>query len=300
MDSIDRVVVYPQVYAAGETWGISGSAFLWVYVPIALLAVAVGFRLRWKATGTPVEPPAEQLTAPETGMLFGDERAVMAAVALLRSHDLVDSTGAAVRRSDTRGPAGLDSFTLSVHERLDRSQQSIAATTRLVHGPLETLRADLVRRGYLAGDDLRRTLRDAGMPVAIIDLLGGVRFVAGLINGNPVVFLGIILVLMGLAWWRIVAPVRVTPMGRVARERAAMNNRHLRPSNSPSYTTYGPDAAAAAVAVYGAAALMVLDPALSESISAQQADGGSGGGDGGGGGGGGDGGGCGGCGGCGG
>ena len=108
MDSIDRAAVYPQVYLAGETWGISGSAFLWVYVPMALLAVAIGFRLRWNATRAPVEPPAEQLTAPELGMLFGDERAVMAAIALLRSYDLVDSTGAAAPDAADREPAGLD------------------------------------------------------------------------------------------------------------------------------------------------------------------------------------------------
>lgn len=132
---------------------------------------------------------------------------------------------------------------------VEPSAEQLTTTTRLVHDPLGKLRADLVRRGYLGGSDLRRTLRDAGMPVAIIGLLGGVRFVAGLVNGNPVVFLGGLLVLMGFAWWRIVTPVRVTPMGWVARERAALGNRHLRPSNSPSYTTYGPEAAAAAVGI---------------------------------------------------
>ncbi|MGW0183518.1 TIGR04222 domain-containing membrane protein [Nocardia sp. NPDC003345] len=281
--------------AAGQTWGLDGPDFLLVYIPLAVAAVVAGFWLRGRVLA-PVGPPAEQLTPYELGMLTGDDRAVMASVALLRGHDLIDSAG-----HPTGKPvpgAALDPFTLAVARRMDESKQSFSGVAHRMRAELTDLRTSLRGRGYLtdSGDSAR--LRRAGIPIVVVAALGVLRLIAGVANGNAVLLLVVVLVVLALAGWRVMAPVRVTPLGRAALDDATARHRHLRPSNSPSFHTYGGAAAGLAVALFGAQALILLDPALNGAMGDPRVDGG-GGGDAGGASGGGDGGGCGGgCGGC--
>ncbi|NEW38563.1 TIGR04222 domain-containing membrane protein [Nocardia cyriacigeorgica] len=294
----------PEVIAAGETWGISGGDFLLVYIPVALLAIAAGLYLQRKYTYRRASEwdgvSLEKLTAPETAMLFGEERAVTTAVTLLRSHDIIDSEGTPTRLPTAADRAQLDWFTLAIYDAISHKKETIADITREAAVPLGQLRTALVERGYITGDVDRRDARDAGMPILIVGVLGLVRFIAGIIAGNPSGFLvPCLLVLAFTAWW-VMTPDPLTPRGEAAKARAISDNSHLRPSNSPAYTTYGVGAAAVAVAVFGVAALTVLDPGLAQAVQPPTggADGGGSGGDGGGDGGGCGGGGCGGCGGC--
>ncbi|MEU4316474.1 TIGR04222 domain-containing membrane protein [Nocardia sp. NPDC024068] len=286
--------------AAGPAWGIAGPAFLLVYVLLAVAAVVAGFWLRNRVL-MPVEPPAERLTSPELGMLTGDDRAVMASVALLRGHDLIDSTG-----HPTGKPAPvavLDPFTLGVAQRMDESKQSFSGVAHRTRAELAELRGSLHRRGYLTDSGYSKRLRRAGSPILAVGALGVVRLYAGVANGSAVLLLVLVLVALAIAAWRVMAPVRVTPKGRAALDDATARHRHLRPANAPSFETYGGAAAGLAVALFGAHALMLLDPGLNAALGDPRVDGGGGGGDAGGDSGGGDGGscgggGCGGCGGC--
>ena len=63
----------------------------------------------------------------------------------------------------------------------------------------------------------------------------------------------------------------VGALGRVTRRRAKKRFRYLRPANAPAYTTYGPEAAAMGVAVFGRAALKRLDRGLAKAVSADKA-----------------------------
>ncbi|GGL38874.1 TIGR04222 domain-containing membrane protein [Nocardia jinanensis] len=283
------------VLFAGETWGISGPGFLLLYLPFVIVAVALGVWLRHRIVTAPASAPAPagELTAPELGLLTSDRRAVMASIALLRGHDLIDAGGRPVGAATST--VTLDPFTLAVRDRLDVSTQSITLVTHRLRGDLDRMRKVLVDRGYLADDRFRKQLREAGLPILVVGLFGVARLVTGLFNGNPVLFLVFVLVALGIAWWRVVAPARVTPAGRTALAEAANGHRYLRPGNSPSYETYGPAAAGLAVALFGVQALVLLDPALNTAMGGFSADGGSGGGSGGGDAGGGDSGGGGGC-----
>lgn len=288
--------------AAGETWGISSTGFLQLYLPIAIFAVAVAFWLRYRVVSASADAPAAELTAPELGLLTSDHRAVMASVALLRSHELIDAQG---RANGARAAIALDPFTVAVSGHLGKSQQSITDVTRRMRPDLDRLRDSLIERGYLTGPRLTKELREAALPIVVAGLFGVVRLIAGVINGNPVLFLVLVLILLGLAWWLVVRALRVTPLGKAALHEATIGNFHLRPSAVPAYPSYGPAAAGLAVALFGVQALMLIDPELNAAMSgyaAESASGGGGdggsGGDGGGGDGGGGGGGCGGCGGC--
>ncbi|WP_280468892.1 TIGR04222 domain-containing membrane protein [Nocardia cyriacigeorgica] len=293
----------PDVVAAGETWGISGGDFLLVYIPVAVLAIAAGLYLQRKYTHGEAPDDGvslEKLTAPETAMLFGEDRAVTTAVTLLRSHDLIDSEANPTRTPTPADRVQLDWFTSAIYDALGQKKQTIADITKAAAGPVRDLRTSMVERGYLTGEVDRREARDAGMPILIVGILGLVRFIAGIIAGNPSGFLVPCLLVLAFAGWWVMTPDPLTSRGESAKARALTDNAHLRPSNSPAYITYGVAAAAVAVAVFGAAALTVLDPGLAQAVQPPTGgDGGSSGGDGGGGDGGGcGGGGCGGCGGC--
>ncbi|MGW1742373.1 TIGR04222 domain-containing membrane protein [Nocardia sp. NPDC001965] len=266
---------------AGDTWGISGPGFLLIYIPFAIAAVLTGVWLRHRIVTASAPAPAGELTAPELGLLTSDRRAVMASVALLRSHDLIDTGGRPV--GPVTATAALDPFTLAVRDRLGDAGQGITLVTHRLRGELDRMRKVLVDRGYLADRRYTKQLREAGLPILVVGLFGVARLVTGLFNGNPVLFLIFVLVALGIAWWRVVAPVRVTPAGRAALAEATAAGRYLRPGNSPSYATYGPAAAGLAVALFGVHALVLLDPALNSAMGGYGAEGVSGGGDSGGG-----------------
>ncbi|MGW6335348.1 TIGR04222 domain-containing membrane protein [Nocardia rhamnosiphila] len=260
---------------AGETWGVSGPAFLLLYLPIAVVAVVIGWRLRHRIVHTPAPAPPGELTAPELGLLTSDRRAVMASVALLRGHDLIDAGGSPV---GVAAPVALDPFTLAVRDRLGESKVGITLMTARLRPELDRMRKTLAERGYLADRRYTRQLREAALPILVVGLFGVARLVTGLVNGKPVLFLLFVLIALGIAGWRVAAPVRLTPAGRAALAEAADGNRYLRPVNSPSYQTYGPGAAGLAVALFGVQALVLLDPALNTAMSGYSADGLSGGG----------------------
>ncbi|MFE3441517.1 TIGR04222 domain-containing membrane protein [Nocardia sp. NPDC059180] len=295
--------ITPDVVAAGETWGISGGDFLLVYIPVAVLAIAASLYLRFKSVyrqaSASDSPSLEKLTAPETAMLFGKQRAVTAAVTLLRSHELIDSDATPTRTPTSAERAQLDWFTSAIYGVLGYRKQTIADITKAASEPVKQLRTSLVERGYIPSDADRREARDAVMPILIVGILGLVRFIAGIIAGNPSGFLVLCLMVLAFCGWWVVSPDSLTPRGAAAKARAITDNSHLRPSNSPAYTTYGVGAAAVAVAIFGVAALTLLDPGLAQAVEPPNDGADTGSGDGGGGDGGGcGGGGCGGCGGC--
>lgn len=260
---------------AGETWGVSGPAFLLLYLPIAVVAVVIGWRLRHRIVHAPASAPPGELTAPELGLLTSDRRAVMASVALLRGHDLIDAGGSPA--GNAAATVTLDPFTVAVRDRLGESKAGITLMTARLRPELDRMREALVDRGYLADRRYTGQLREAALPILVVGLFGVARLVTGLINGKPVLFLLLVLIALGIAGWRVAAPVRVTPAGRAALAEATGGNRYLRPANSPSYQTYGPGAAGLAVALFGVQALVLLDPALNNAMSGYSAEGVSGG-----------------------
>ncbi|MEU2032530.1 TIGR04222 domain-containing membrane protein [Nocardia amamiensis] len=291
-----------RLVAAGNTWGISGPEFLAIYVPLVVVAVVAGLWLRSRVTGADPESdavaaPGAELTLPEVGMLFSDQNAALAAMARLRGIEAIDSAAAAVRVLTAQERAQLDSFTVSVYDRLAADQRKTVRS--IVDGSpaaLETLRTRMVDLAYLPGPEMRHSLRDAGMPILVTGALGVVRIIAGASHGNPVGLLVVLVIAQAVCYWLVVRKPRLTPLGVRARDAATARNRHLRPGNSPSYATYGAESAALAAAVFGIGALIVLDPGLARAAVPPSTSGGGGdsGGDGGGGGGG-CGGGCGGC-----
>lgn len=99
------------------------------------------------------------------------------------------------------------------------------------------------------------------LPIPLVGVLGTVRYLAGMFGGRPVEHLGIALLVVGFFWW-VITRSGPTSLGNGARRQIESRHQHLDPKNAPAYETYGPMAAAMAVAVFGIVALAGVDPGL--------------------------------------
>ncbi|MEC3914325.1 TIGR04222 domain-containing membrane protein [Nocardia sp. CDC160] len=249
--------------AVPETWGISGPVFMLCYVIAAAVAVGLGFARRAAVLRAvdPAWPPEGPLRPSETAMLVDDRRPVLAGLAQLRGHQIIDSTGKPVRTPTDSEQRHLDPISGTLYAHLlgsdrRRVRDMVTATGTAVRG----LRDSLTARGYLFGDKQRKALWTARIPLLAMLLLGFARLFAS--SGHPVGFLVFAMIAVALFTWGVGRPPRLTQRGRDALASATAGNRHLRPANAPAYSAYGPDSAALAVALYGGLVLWTLDPAL--------------------------------------
>ncbi len=275
--------------ATGDTWGIPSREFLNAYLIAAVAAVVISLVMRSSYARTCRIDGAVvgQLTPSELGMLAGgDRRAVLAAMAHLRSARLITSTGKpAVGLADD-----VDHFARVVYERLGYGSPKVDRLQRELEVPLAQMRESLYRRGLLYDDRYRMSCKLAALPVAVVALVGIVRIVAGFGNDRPVGWLIAIVVVLALVGFFVSRAGRRTPRGGAEYRDTVRRNQHLRPSRTSNLNAPG-DSAAMSAALFGGAALWLLDPGLgsesgvSNTESSGGSDGGSSGGSDGGGGG---------------
>ena len=286
----------------GETWGVSGSTFLFLYAVVAL--VTLGAILRTRHTLRAGRPAAaDDLGRQPEDVAYlngGRELAVYAALSAMR----VDGS---ITTAD--GATGMVRAGLAVPAHGSRLQRAIhAATTRLTPrrgltyapgvGPeLDAVQERLVRAGLLMSDAERGRYRSTAFWMLAVLAFGFVRTTAGTANGRPVGFLLLAMGLVGVAFLVLLAgaPTR-TAAGDAALEETRTRHAALSPSMNPSWGAVGAGAAALSVGAFGVGALFAAEPAFAEELGAQKtaaltggssgsAGGDGGGGDGGGGGG---------------
>ncbi|WP_280420157.1 TIGR04222 domain-containing membrane protein [Nocardia carnea] len=265
----------PSHYALGA--GNPADEFLWLILPMTASAVGLTFWLLRRVTPAAVEPPSRQLTVYEIALLYGEERAVLAAVTLLRAKALIGSDGLPLRRCSVEEHAQFDPLTGAVFNYLHMPGQTIGTLTSMVHGRLTQLQEVLTQRGYLADGRAQRKARRALIPLWVATLLGTVMVVAAhpddgvYHNLYPLVP---ILSLYGTRFMSRRLRVTLTSLGTAARQRATRELCHLRPQQqrwsegSEPYEQYGPEGAAMAAAVFGVPALRTLDRRLAAQVKA--------------------------------
>jgi hypothetical protein len=220
--------------SGSDTWGIPSTDFLRWYLLAAVLAILLTMAGNWIAAhrSTPVTSAGRVLTPPEVGVLTSDTQAVMAALAILRGAEIIDSQGK--KRRDLTAPerSQLDWFTRTVLERLG----SGSAVTR-------------------------------AFPVLFVIAVGIARIVAGTANGKPVWFLVAIVFVLFAAVPVLLRRRRRTAAGDTELRRLRAENDYLSPRARPSFTAYGPTRAGMSAAIFGAGALLMLDPAMAGALS---------------------------------
>ncbi|MFC7548626.1 TIGR04222 domain-containing membrane protein [Plantactinospora sp. GCM10030261] len=251
--------------AAGDTWGVPGPTFLAIYLTLAAAATvgAVVSRIRVSAPdpNSTVGDHSGQLHPQQTAYLNGGPRlAVYTTLGALRGTGSIDVRD---KRLAVTGPlpTGATPLDRAVHNAAANGVRArdLQADTWVV-GALTDVRRDLERRGLVVDPDRRKAVSRFRMLLILVFALGVVRLFAGLDNDRPVGYLALSLLgvlLAALLTGRV--PDR-TRTGRATLRRLRDQHRHLSPSQSPAYGTYGATGAALGIALFGAAALYAMDP----------------------------------------
>jgi uncharacterized protein (TIGR04222 family) len=274
----------------GDTWGVSGPAFLVGYLIVgavlyiaSLLArraagtVAAAVRARRSRAFTArfTRPASDAKGDPYLVAYLngGAKLAVLAGQSALRAGGLFATDRP--RTADGPGPATRAKWPLelAILAATDRPvPYSRLKSDPAVAGALRALADELVQDGLLVSPRNLGILRHWGLALLGLFALGVWRLVAGLGNGHAVGFL-IPLVLaagVGALLWYLRLPRR-TSAGHAALERVRMRHSHLAPDLRPDWRANGPSAAAIGVGVFGAGAIWAADPAFAGELAVARA-----------------------------
>lgn len=286
----------------GETWGISGPAFLAGYLALAAVVWVATTRARRRLADGRDRPGPGPAHPHDLAFLNGGaELAVTSALTSMHLTGTVAPQRGQVRAVG-RPAAGADALERAIHFAAAGGPvpRRRLPVTRPVRTALDAIEKRLVADGLLLPEARRRAIRAVGWWMAGVAGLGLLRLLAGVADGRAVGFLVVLLLAVtALALVQLLHAPRRSRAGDRLLARLRTEHHELSPKQRPDWVAYGPAAAAMGIGVFGASALWASDPALAEELALQRAgtsgDGGAsvvGGGDGGGGDGGGGGGGC--------
>ncbi|MER7420803.1 TIGR04222 domain-containing membrane protein [Micromonospora peucetia] len=274
--------------APGDTWGISGPAFLGVYLLAAVVIIVGTVVHRLTVLSGPSVNGVGQLGPQQVAYLNGGEQlAIWASLGGLRSSGAIGVRPD--RRLATGGslPAGITPLDQAIHFAASRN-----ATTRelrrdeWVRRALDQLRTSLEQRGLALAPARRSTLRRGAFLLCALLLVGILRIFAGLANDRPVGWLvlsQIPLIVAAILLYRVPWRTRAATLTLRSLRR---QHTYLAPASAPAYATYGAAGAAMGVALFGTASLWAMDPGFAAQAEIQRqaisGTGGSSGGDGGG------------------
>ena len=250
--------------AEGDTWGIPGPTFLWIYAVIAVVAIAGVVLWRRRFTTGPADAGDRTLTPTEVAFLNGDrELAVYSSLAALRAAGAVEIHDGQLEQHGPL-PVGAPELDRAVYaaagRRVRRGRHVQEDPT--VAGVLDRVEEQLADQGWLLPSATRSRLRLGALAGVALFGFGFVRMVAGSSNGRPIGYLLLLMALVAVATLVLLGVPRQTSAARALLGRLRTGSSHLRPNQSPSWQTYGPAGAALGVGLFGAAAIWAADPAF--------------------------------------
>ena len=242
----------------------------WAAVTLALIAVAVGVRrlLRCFQPDTAAVVMSD-LTPVQLGYLRnGSGPAVAAALAGLRMRGLVRAdTRRGARAVPADGSAALDPFQREVRTLLETDEGlGVSDLAARMKPRLRALERELIADGLHTPRTHRFMMGVAATPPALV-AIGGCGFQMLARSGAGIGWFWVFWVecaaLVLVCVLALEVP-RSTPGGDAVLAAATQRWDFLKPSRRPAFATYGPDAAALSVALFGGAALWWLDPEFAE------------------------------------
>lgn len=259
----------------GDTWGLSGPAFLFIYLMLVAGVWIAGAQARRTIAGAPMTRPGIDAAARPYDIAYlngGRELAVTAALgAMHQAGTVVPEQGrirAAGRLATNADP-------------LERALHFVAAApssrTRLQRHPtvvtaLDAVGQRLVTGGLLLSGADRRRYRAVGWWLVAVAVLGLVRLLAGVAAARPVGFLlGALCVVAVVALLQLARAPRRTRAGERALVSLRTEHHALAPTMRPDWAVYGATGAALGVGLFGTQALWASDPAFADEIELQKA-----------------------------
>jgi uncharacterized protein (TIGR04222 family) len=257
--------------AEGDTWGISGPTFLWIYALIAVLT-AVGVVIwRRQYTSGPRGTTRRELTPTEAAYINGAAKlAVYSAFAALRAAGAVAVVNGHLEQS---GPMPMDAPELdrAVYAAAGRRPTpSSVQTDSGVVAVLERVERGLAEEGYILRPEQQKQARKGWRAEFAVFVFGAVRACAGVANHKSIGFLILLMFGVGVTTLFLAVVPRQTSAGKALIASMRQGAAHLRPNQSPSWATYGPVGAALGVGLFGSAAFWAADPAFAAEAQIQR------------------------------
>jgi uncharacterized protein (TIGR04222 family) len=260
------------VAGPGDTWGIAGPQFLWLYFGLAALAIIAVLIWRRGYTGGPSLRKARDLTPTQAALINGDRRlAVYASLASLRAAGAIESDKRGYLKQLTLPPTGASELDRAVCAIAGKQVTALGVQTNpLVREVLDRNEAELAQEGWLLDESTRRSVRLGALVVFTVVAIGIARIFAGIDNNRPVTNLVLLMIPVVVVAFALLRVPRVSASGKRLLTRMRRQAHHLAPSESPSWSTYGPQAAALSVGLFGVGAFWLADPAFAQAAELQR------------------------------
>jgi uncharacterized protein (TIGR04222 family) len=258
---------------AGDTWGISGPTFLWVFSLLGVVFAVGTLVHRQRVLRGPAHVRPSAITGQEAAYLNGGPRlAVYASLGALRTAGAIGVSDDGVLAQTGALPAGSTPLDVAVYHAADRRIRPRALLAdRWVGDAVGSLRADLERSGLALPAEARRSARSGALVLLALLAFGVVRLVAGVSNKRPVALLAMLLVVLGVVIVMLLVKVpHRTAAADFVLTTLRLKHRDLAPIKQPAWSTYGPAGAAMGVALFGTAALWTADPAFAAAADVQR------------------------------
>jgi uncharacterized protein (TIGR04222 family) len=259
--------------AQGDTWGISGPAFLVLFFTVLVAVLILSAIHRRVLFHGDRRAAVDRLGPQQVAYLNGgDQLAVYAALGGLRGAGAI--TGGPGKTLHQAGPlpAGVTPLDTAIYNAAGRRIRARdLVRDDWVGSALRQLREGLEAQGLAVSPARLKVARLWGVAGAALILLGVGRVVDGLQNDKPVTFLVIALLIAAAATLFLVKRKRRATYA-ADRGLRALRRQHeyLAPHQSPSYATYGATGVAMGVALYGTTALYTMDPAFAAEAEVQR------------------------------
>src|SRR5688500_689444 len=183
------------VAAPGDTWGIPGPQFLWLYAGLAAVAIIGVLIWRRGYTGGPSSRNAHDLTATQAALINGDRRlAVYSSLAALRAAGAIESDKRGYLRQTALPPAGASELDRAVYAVTRNGISATGVQThQSVRDVLDRTEAELARAGWILDAPARRAVRMGALVVFAVLAIGFARVFDGINNDKPFFFLLLLL-----------------------------------------------------------------------------------------------------------
>jgi len=260
------------VAGPGDTWGVPGPQFLWLYFGLAALAIITVLIWRRSYTGGPSLRNAPNLTATQAALINGDRRlAIYSSLAALRAAGAVESDSRGTLKQLNHPPVDSSELDRAVYAAAGRQVTAVAAQSdKAVRALLDRTEAELAQQGWILDEPARRSVRQGALVVFAVVALGIARVVAGVSNDRPVTNLVLLMIPVIVVAFALLRVPRVSAAGKRQLTRMRGRVQHLSPRQSPSWSTYGPQDAALSVGLFGVGAFWLADPAFAEAAELQR------------------------------
>ncbi|ROP37464.1 TIGR04222 domain-containing membrane protein [Saccharothrix texasensis] len=232
-------------------WGLSGPEFLELYWIALAASLAFAIVVRVRLRGTRGDAPAGAPGLVDIAYLTGGPRRVVetSVASLIDSGALVPARSGSVRVvGEPVADHPVDRAVLADAKRYRYRTLTLLITSLAEQDEPREVGRRLADQGYLVAPDVvKRWLRAGVTPMALLFVVGVVRWINGQVINAPVWFLTLQLVLTGVLIWGL---LQAAPVTRTAKGRAEVANARAR-GISGVWRTTGSANAAEVVALNG-------------------------------------------------